>query len=211
MGRLLVARQQRGARVEPGGGDAAGVQIGRAETRREQLAEGHDPGLQRGAGVSQQRGAERQPRQLLEVRPQHVAGRQSQRPAQPQVPLADLVQCLLVASRHGEGEHLLQPVGDAGQGRADDERPPAFRQAAFHPPGDDGPALRRGNAGAAELEHHPAEVPVHGASYGNTRRGRFLRGRRMGRPFLGAASRMGDETLPPGDLARGTHAFSGKV
>src|ERR1700694_5351021 len=59
VGWLLVARQQGGAGVEPGGGDAAGIQVGGAEPRREQLAAGHHASFQRGAGISPPRGAER--------------------------------------------------------------------------------------------------------------------------------------------------------
>ena len=86
------------------------------------FAEGHHPRLQARPRLAEERRREGEARELLEVRPQDLLRGDPERLPQLEVARPDARERLLVTVLDRQGEQLFETVGNAGEGRADDQR-----------------------------------------------------------------------------------------
>ncbi len=155
VGAMAVLGMQHRARIHPGGRNSLCVQEGGAQAGGHELAQGHDvrarpiveaacPFHLRGLGL-----------ELREKAIEIPGGDHAETLREFAVDRFDSIQPRTVLTGQRGREQRLQPVGDSGYGRVDDDGTQALVHALTKNARDVVPIGGRRNAGSAEFEHHP--------------------------------------------------------
>lgn len=152
---------QKLAGVPPARRQFQALEVGRSQAGGHDLAGGHHPSLQAWGGLAGEGEPRGQSLQGVEVLAQQALAVHLQVAGERQVALADLGQTLGVPALQGSLPQGFQAIGDAGEGRADDQRAEPFGQAFANLVGDGGPTGGGGDARPPELHDDPAHEASH--------------------------------------------------